>query len=202
MKKLILLFVLICAANCGIHERLKGGQVHTPFAWVFADSATLMAESVDAYDTNRTALVLSDSSIWVLRDNSPKVWIKLYRNNDSGSFPCTLRTTGAFFGQTDTIGTVNWYRVKGLVYIKISDIDAKKISGLVYTYSFPDSLKADTSYESYQPSVPVGSYNGYCNAVFNYPLELGGGSGYNITFFGSDTIRFRNPTLCYKLLGY
>ncbi|MDD5060672.1 MAG: hypothetical protein PHN44_00105 [Candidatus Marinimicrobia bacterium] len=60
-----------------LHKDSRTTQVHSPFRWVFADSAARVAESVTTSDTDKVAYQKSDSSIWVLRDNSPKTWISL-----------------------------------------------------------------------------------------------------------------------------
>jgi len=59
------------------HKNLETTQLHSPFRWVFADSAARVAESVTTGDTDKVAYQKSDSSMWVLRDNSPKTWIEL-----------------------------------------------------------------------------------------------------------------------------
>jgi hypothetical protein len=71
---LIIISVVFCVFSLG-HKDARTTNVHTPFRWVFADSAARVAESVTTSDTDKVAYQKSDSSIWVLRDNSPKTWI-------------------------------------------------------------------------------------------------------------------------------
>jgi len=70
-----------------LHKNLETTQVHSPFRWVFADSAARVAEAVTTSDTDKVAYQKSDSSMWVLRDNSPKTWIcmsnRIFINSDA-----------------------------------------------------------------------------------------------------------------------
>lgn len=81
MKKLMLFVILCIIPVCGsLHKNSRTTQVHSPFRWVFADSAARVAESVTTSDTDKVAYQIADSSIWVLRDNDPKTWIELNNN--------------------------------------------------------------------------------------------------------------------------
>jgi len=84
MKKICLLVLLFAfTVLCGTHHDFRGTQVHTPFRWIFADSTARADEAVAAADTHSVAFVLSDTSQWILLDNSPKTWVKLSVQDDS-----------------------------------------------------------------------------------------------------------------------
>lgn len=104
MKNVILLiFGLVFVSNSALHKNARTTQVHSPFRWVFADSAARVAESVTTSDTDKVAYQKSDSSIWVLRDNSPKTWIEL-NNNFGNLFADSLNLSrGAAIGQSISV---------------------------------------------------------------------------------------------------
>lgn len=76
----IMLVALVGSSYAVFHENSRGAQVHTPFRWVFANGTARIAQSVVANDTDKVAYQKSDSSMWVLRDNSPVTWICLNDN--------------------------------------------------------------------------------------------------------------------------
>lgn len=61
------------------HAQISGSDMHRPFRWVFADSATRVGTSVTYVDTMKYAYQNSDSSVWVLKDDSPVLWLKVNR---------------------------------------------------------------------------------------------------------------------------
>lgn len=73
----IMLVALVGSSYAVFHENSRGAQVHTPFRWVFANGTARIAQSVVANDTDKVAYQRSDSSVWVLRDNSPVTWVCL-----------------------------------------------------------------------------------------------------------------------------
>ena len=85
MKKILLFVLLFSALSFGqsYHKTLNGANIHNSFRWTFADSAARVAATVAATDTTMFALQLNNGSVWMLRDNSPKVWEKIGGNLDT-----------------------------------------------------------------------------------------------------------------------
>ena len=94
----LVILILVFQAGAVFHKNARTTQVHSPFRWVFADSAAMATESVTADDTDKVAYRVSDSSMWVLRDNSPKTWIKIA---DGSAVPDSLN---AILGRFDSVG--------------------------------------------------------------------------------------------------
>jgi hypothetical protein len=209
MRRICLLVLfLFSGAGAIFHQNSRGTQVHTPFRWVFADSAAREAQSVTAGDTDNIAYQVSDSSLWVLRDNSPKLWVRASQRTNSGSFACTLHTFGgSYLTYSDTIGTVVWAKQGVLFFARMVGFNVRSIGGGLYTRSFPDSLMPDTTNENRYPIVPFGNCastgslgQGRGHRIeFNYPLELGAGSGHNV-FFAGDTVYLRGQEFNYLIL--
>ena len=88
--------------------------MHSPFRWVFADSAARVAEAVTTSDTDKVAYQKSDTSIWVLRDNSPKTWISLSSGSKYTSGTDSAAVVG--FSDKDSI-YVEWTKVGNLVFM-------------------------------------------------------------------------------------
>lgn len=77
MIKKVLLGILVCVFSVNgvkYHQDSRGAEIHTPFRWIVADSSARLALSVAAADTQKFCFQLADTSIWLLIDNSPKVW--------------------------------------------------------------------------------------------------------------------------------
>lgn len=75
--KNITLFTVLFAGLCfaGYHKDERGSSVHTPYRWVVADATARTALSVAAADTLKLCLQMSDTTTWVLVNNSPVRWV-------------------------------------------------------------------------------------------------------------------------------
>jgi hypothetical protein len=166
---LMILFAVFCTFS-GIHNNMRLTQVHSPFRWVFADSAARVAESVTTSDTDKVAYQKSDSSIWVLRDNDPKTWIEL-NNNFGNLFADSVESRA---GNYDTIYT--------------SCLEAS---------DFSDAM--DTSFSAYCTLYEDAVYvaRGLCYFYINYIDSTISISGPQITgaFSSSGYARLRNPNI-------
>ena len=95
MKVFTLLIVILTACvlfGQTYHADMTSTAIHTPFRWIVADSAARVNLTVAARDTQKLCLQMSDTTIWLLLDNSPKVW-KWISGNKTGIMPCTLKTS-------------------------------------------------------------------------------------------------------------
>jgi hypothetical protein len=75
MKILIMVLSLYVCCLGAYHSNERGASIHTPFRWVVADSVERLALTVTTSDTDKCLYQKSDSTMWILRDNSPKTWI-------------------------------------------------------------------------------------------------------------------------------
>lgn len=60
-----------------LHKNITPANVHIIHAYVYADSAARLAASLKVADIGKVALQQSDSSFWVLTNNSPLTWVSL-----------------------------------------------------------------------------------------------------------------------------
>jgi hypothetical protein len=86
----------------GLHANSAGDNVHTPFAFVYADStARLAATGFVAGDVNKLALQLSDATAWLLTDDSPITWAQIGGSNYTDEQ--AQDAIGAMIADTNTI---------------------------------------------------------------------------------------------------
>jgi hypothetical protein len=61
-----------------LHQELSGTEIHTPFAFVYADAtARENATELTSSDEQKLALQTDDYSLWVLADSSGPTWIEV-----------------------------------------------------------------------------------------------------------------------------
>lgn len=61
-----------------LHQELSGTEIHTPFAFVYADAtARENATGLTSSDEQKLALQTDDYSLWVLADSSGPTWIEV-----------------------------------------------------------------------------------------------------------------------------
>lgn len=99
MNKFLYFVVLFLALNVNLlgidlHTNSRGSNVHTPYRWVFADSAARVNSTVTVSDTLKLALQKSDSTTWLLLSTTGVKWKKV---SDGG------RLTGTDIQVTDSI---------------------------------------------------------------------------------------------------
>lgn len=148
MKNVMLLIMLLYVGVFAIfHDRARTSQVHTPFRWVFADSTARNAESVTENDTDKVAYQMSDSSMWVLRDNDPKTWIQLSRERKLDLDSISARSVSAS-------GTVE----ADSVYTRVVEADSLKAGSMFFkcdSGNFPCTLALFTG--SYMGTDSIGT---------------------------------------------
>jgi hypothetical protein len=73
-KRLFYLLLIAFSVYPVEHKNLSGTQLHSPYRWIFADSATMSVATLSATDTNKTAFRSDDNTVWVLRNAGSKTW--------------------------------------------------------------------------------------------------------------------------------
>lgn len=95
----VLLLVATACTGAKYHTDSRGSEIHTPFRWTFADSAARVNQSVVAADTGKLAIQISDTTVWLLQKNSPKMWVQAtttigrltdYSSSTIGGFASTV----------------------------------------------------------------------------------------------------------------
>jgi hypothetical protein len=224
MHKIIYLILITAAvAFPGIHNNMRTTQVHSPFRWVFADSAARVAESVTASDTDKVAYQKSDSSLWVLRDNDPKTWIELnnhigsfdvdsvdtrvvnadsmifgtagYVKCDTGSFACTLAVAGGSgTASGDTVGTGRYFKIGNFISVVLTDISCTFTGVLrAVVNNYPEDLSPYSTPNSYT-STPT--LSGECAPV------IIGYDGVKCAIIGSWATSFSIKNICFSYYIY
>ncbi len=77
MANKVFAFVLFLAVLCfcaSYHTDTRSTDVHTPLRWIAADSTARVGLSVAARDTQKVCFQASDTTFWMLMDNSPLKW--------------------------------------------------------------------------------------------------------------------------------
>lgn len=158
-----------------LHKDTRGTQVHTPFRWNVADRTALEALSVTANDTDCMAFQRSDSSIYVLRDNSPKIWIRVAGGDTSWTAPCSL-----YDGSTFRAAVTGKFMKNGsLMNIDIPTFGNYSVSGGAVTIKSYGMIPAGVSISAFSvPSlVPMAvvPYTGYLDVTQNTTNYLAAG---------------------------
>lgn len=67
----LIIATVVSAFSQSYHADKKTTSIHTPFRWVWADSATRVAQAVTGRDTMKLGYQEDDYSLWYLSDSTP-----------------------------------------------------------------------------------------------------------------------------------
>jgi hypothetical protein len=128
MRLFLIMILFVCGSVFSevTHSGLTGTNVHTPYRWLFADSAARIAQAVTAADTMKLAYQRSDSSSWLLVATTGTKWRK---TSIGGPI---FGTTGAFSGALTgtTLNTGNGANELYAMDQNVRTVDS--INGLVF----------------------------------------------------------------------
>jgi hypothetical protein len=76
-----------------LHQELSGTEIHTPFAFVYADAtARENATGLTSSDVNKLALQEDNHTVWVLTDASGPTWVPVSKDMSASDILAMLKT--------------------------------------------------------------------------------------------------------------